>query len=100
MNIMLVSVTERTQIGVRKARGQAQRHHRQFLIEAATLTGIGGIVGLIGWLSTSCSGPSFVCASGRRSVASWPVWASALFLGSGWYGRPPASILAESPRQL
>lgn len=72
MNIMLVSVTERTrEIGIRKAVGARRQDITiQFLLEASVLTGLGGIMGLaLGWLIASAS--KLVFTSLPITVPAW-----------------------------
>ena len=80
MNIMLVSVTERTrEIGVRKAVG-ARRSHilSQFVIEAITLALVGGIIGIAMGIG--------VGAIAAKLIPNWPgffvpIWAVVLAFG-------------------
>jgi putative ABC transport system permease protein len=98
MNIMLVSVTERTrEIGVRKAIGARRRDIvRQFLTEAVVLTSVGGLLGMtLGWLVSIASRLAF-----PNLPTLVPLWAVLLGIGVSvgiglFFGIWPASKAAR-----
>ncbi len=77
--VMMISVTERTrEIGVRKALGAKRREILwQFLVEAATLTVIGGVIGMAGGGAIS-----FLVKTLTPLPAEVPLWSIVVALGA------------------
>jgi putative ABC transport system permease protein len=80
MNIMLMSVTERTyEIGIRKALGATRRDiRRQFLAESVTLTFLGGVLGLIAGMALAGA-----VAAASPLPARVTLWSVLVALGLG-----------------
>jgi putative ABC transport system permease protein len=94
MNIMLVSVRERTrEIGIRKAIGARRRDIlAQFLVEALTLSLLGGLVGV----AVGVIGSQFTIAGVHPSIALYSVFLAfgAAVLAGLFFGTYPAGRAA------
>jgi putative ABC transport system permease protein len=103
MNIMLVSVTERTrEIGIRKAVGARQSDIMlQFLTEALTVTVVGGLIGIAAGLGTALflNGRSIAgLGDNVQTVISWPSVGIAFIVSAGiglFFGIYPAQRAAR-----
>jgi len=98
MNIMLISVTERTQeIGVRKAIGARRADIRlQFLLEAVALTLVGGTLGILVGASISTLVRTFVPSIPATISYLWVTIGFAISVGVGlFFGYYPARVAAN-----
>ena len=98
MNIMLVSVTERTrEIGVRMAVGATEKDvQRQFLVEAVTLSMLGGAIGILfgligsALISNFLSWPTLVSV---KAIVTAAIFSAAVGIFFGYYPARKAARL-------
>ena len=98
MNIMLISVTERTQeIGVRKAIGARRADVRlQFLLEAVALTLVGGTIGILVGAGVSATVRTLVPSIPATLSYLWVTIGFAISVGVGlFFGYYPANLAAN-----
>jgi putative ABC transport system permease protein len=98
MNIMLISVTERTaEIGVRKAVGARKSDIRiQFLMEATTLSGIGGVLGIIVGVLIAFVVRTLIPAVPAAVSPLWMILGFTMSVGVGlFFGYYPANRAAN-----
>lgn len=98
MNIMLISVTERTsEIGIRKAMGARKSDIRvQFLTEAITLSCIGGVIGILFGALIAFAVRTLIPAVPAAVSLIWVVLGVAISVGVGlFFGYYPANRAAN-----
>ncbi|HJG86037.1 ABC transporter permease [Pseudoflavonifractor capillosus] len=97
MNIMLVSVTERTrEIGIRKSLGAKGRDiRRQFIIEAGTTSVLGGVIGIVLGVSLATVAGNLVGITAKASLSAIAISAGVSLAVGVLFGYLPANKAAK-----
>ena len=97
MNIMLVSVTERTrEIGIRKSLGAKGRDiRRQFIIEAGTTSVLGGVIGIVLGVSLSTVAGNLVGITAKASLSAIAISTGVSLAVGVLFGYLPANKAAK-----
>ena len=97
MNIMLVSVTERTrEIGIRKSLGAKGRDiRRQFIIEAGTTSVLGGVIGIVLGVSLATVAGNLVGITAKASLSAIAISTGVSLAVGVLFGYLPANKAAK-----